>query len=138
MEHLKVFSPEKYLVKDFEYWVVLQRYNHLTLGACVFCLKRDISSLAEMTTAESGELQKVCAWFENKTKSLYGAEKFNYLALMMKDPFVHFHAFPRYSKTQERHGRAWHDVSWPLAIKIDLPNDCDEKTLNKIIAEMKE
>ena len=140
MEHLNVFQPDKYLLKDFKHWVVLQRhkYGQLTLGASILCLKRNVPSLADMTSEESAELQKVVAWFENKTKSLYGAEKFNYMALMMKDPFVHFHAFPRYSKVIERHGRQWHDQSWPVAVRVDLPVEVDDETLHKVLIEMKE
>ena len=44
------------------------------------------------------EFSEVCKWFEEKTSQLYGAEKWNYCAMMMKDEFVHFHAIPRYSK----------------------------------------
>jgi len=43
----------------------------------------------------------------------FGAEKFNYFALMMKDPQVHFHLIPRYSKPVEFQGRVYKDVDWP-------------------------
>jgi len=139
MQHLKAFAPEKTLIKEFKYWVVLQR-PQFTLGACFFCLRRNIPSLAQMTADEAAELPKVIAWFEETCIRLYGAEKFNYLALMMKDFFVHFHAFPRYTKTVKRHGVSWSDVHWPVSIKMDLavPVSCDNLVLEKIRKEMGE
>ena len=39
----------------------------------------------------------------------YGALKFNYIIMMMKDPFVHYHAFPRYDKNINMFGKEWKD-----------------------------
>ena len=133
-----VFNPQDNLIKEFEHWVVLFRDNHVTLGSCVFILKRNIPSLAGMTAEESAELPKVIEWFEAKTKGLYGAEKFNYMALMMKDPFVHFHAFARYSKQVKKYGVEWNDVSWPKVLDLMGSNKCDEKVKLQIQKDMKE
>lgn len=78
------------------------------------------------------EFPKVCSWFEEKCKDLYGAEKFNYLAMMMKDHFVHFHAIPRYSKNIDKYGIIWNDEEWPRAITLKDVQNSDE-----VIEQMK-
>lgn len=72
--------------------------------------------IGEATVEEFAEFPKVVEWYEAKCRSLFGAEKFNYLAAMMKDNFVHFHAFPRYSKDIEMLGEVWKDVDWPRPV----------------------
>jgi diadenosine tetraphosphate (Ap4A) HIT family hydrolase len=66
----------------------------------------------------------------------FGAEKFNYLALMMKDPEVHFHVIPRYSQPVDFAGKSFVDQDWPLATErkaLDLTDDELDAIKNKII-----
>ena len=123
---MSAFHPTETLVKEFKYWLILVRENQLTLGDCYFVLKREIPSFSEMNEEEGAELSIVMNWYENKCRDLYGAEKFNYVAAMMRDNFVHFHAFPRYSKDVERFEVTWKDEFWPGLVKFG-PSICDEK-----------
>ena len=36
-------------------------------------------------------------------------KEFNYMIMMMKDPFVHYHAFPRYDKVINLFDMKWKD-----------------------------
>lgn len=139
MEHgfMSVFNPDRTLVKDFNYWVILVRENQITLGDCYIVLKREISNFGEMKSDESAELATVMKWYERRCKDLFGAEKFNYVAAMMRDNFVHFHAFPRYSKPVYYFGREWIDESWPRVIKFG-PSSCSEEYCKYIRETMKE
>lgn len=83
------------------------------------------------------EIPEVCKWFEERTKELYGAEKWDYLALMMKDEFVHFHAIPRYSKEINRYDKIWLDHDWTKATKLNKM-EVDYDTLMKVKDDMKE
>lgn len=121
---MEAFHPNETLVKEFKYWLILVRENQLTLGDCYFVLKREIASFSEMKSEEGAELSVVMEWYEDKCRSLYGADKFNYVAAMMKDNFVHFHAFPRYSKPVTRYGIEWIDERWPGLIKFG-PSICE-------------
>lgn len=123
-EFMKAFSPEKTLVKEFDYWLILVRENQLTLGDCYFVLKREIHSFGEMKPEESKELSVAMKWYEDRCRFLYGADKFNYVAAMMRDDFVHFHAFPRYSKPVSRYGIEWRDERWPRLIQFG-PSVCE-------------
>lgn len=136
-EFMSAFNPEKTLVKEFKYWLILVRENQLTLGDCYFVLKRQIPTFSEMNYEEGAELSQVMKWYENRCRSLYGAEKFNYIAAMMRDNFVHFHAFPRYSKPVKRFGLEWVDERWPGLVRFG-PSVCDSKYYELIKNDLSE
>ena len=75
-------------------------------------------------------------WYENKIKTLYGAVKFNYVAMMMKEEFVHFHVIPRYDKKIERYGLVWEDVDYPKGTKLGKI-EIDETVKQMIINDLK-
>ena len=47
-----------------------------------------------------------------------GADRVNVVAAMMKDPFVHFHFFPRFESAVNLFGQSWVDEDWPRAIVL--------------------
>lgn len=51
-----------------------------------------------MLPEEGAEFPEVIKWYEKLCREKFGTIKFNYIITMMKDPFVHYHAFPRYDK----------------------------------------
>lgn len=134
---MEAFHPDETLVKDFQHWVVLVRENQLTLGNCYFVLKREIPFFGQMNSEESAELSCVMKWYEEKCRLLFGAEKFNYVAAMMRDNFVHFHAFPRYSKPVSRYGIEWKDDRWPRLLQFG-PSVCEPTYYQLIKEDLKE
>jgi diadenosine tetraphosphate (Ap4A) HIT family hydrolase len=136
MEFMKKFNPEKNTIKEFNYWVVLLREKQVTLGATVIVLKREVSSLAQLTKEEAIEFPKVVSWFEKLGTSLYGAEKFNYVVAMMKDNFVHYHAFPRYGTVLTKYGVEWKDQNWPKVIEF-LEVSYEDSVLDEIKKDMR-
>lgn len=136
MEFMRKFKPAENTIKEFENWIVVIREKQVTLGACVILLKRQVSSLSEMTESEASEFPKVINWYERKCQNCYGAEKFNYVVAMMKDNFVHYHAFPRYSFVIHKYEKEWKDQDWPKVVNFrDV--DIEKEILNKIIEDMK-
>lgn len=137
MEFMNKFKPKENKIKEFENWIVVIREKQVTLGASVILLKRQISSLSEMTEAEAKEFPKVIKWYEEKCRKCYGAEKFNYVVAMMKDNFVHYHGFPRYSFVINMYGKEWRDEDWPKV--VNFRNISIEKDiLDKITKDMRE
>lgn len=94
-------------------WTVSLRPRACTLGACVIAANRSRTSLADIDAAEAAALVEAVAWFEGRARALFGADKFNYLALMMVDDQLHFHALPRYAATPTFAGVDWPDPGWP-------------------------
>ena len=123
------FNKAELLLKEFKHWVIIIRENVVTLGSCIIILKSGKPFLKDVSSEEMAEFSEVCKWFEDKTKALYGAEKWNYCAMMMKDEFVHFHAIPRYSKEVNAYDKVWVDTDWPKATTL---SKIDNETLMKI------
>jgi len=131
------FKPVDYTIKDFKHWIVLLRQKQITLGDAVIVLKRETPSIGNVTKEEMSEFPIVVKWYEEKCKSLFNPEKFNYFAAMMKDNFVHFHSFPRYSTEINRYNILWKDDFYPKPVSlIDVATD--ESILKMILQDMQE
>ena len=87
-------------------------------------LKRGTPSVGDILPEESAEFPKVIKWYEELCIKKFGAIKFNYIIMMMHDPFVHYHAFPRYDKKIHLFGLEWED-------KNTLNNFASTETLNE-------
>ena len=76
-------------------------------------------------------------WYEDVCADKFGAVKFNYVVLMMRDFFVHYHAFPRYDKDIDMFDMKWKDNDWPGAINFNYRTLLDEEKLLEIKDYMK-
>lgn len=120
------------VIKEFTHWVVLFRDKQVTIGSLIIMSKElDKQSLGDVSVKAWSEFGEVSRYVENLLTSAFGAEKFNYLALMMYDPEVHFHVIPRYSGPVQFMGREFTDPDWPDATKrVAMGLDAD--TLSEI------
>ena len=130
------FSDEKLLVKSFKHWSIVYKEMPSTLGQCAFILNKETPTFSDITKEQMAEFPEVCKWYEKKIKKLYGAEKFNYCAIMMKEQFVHFNVYPRYSHPVEVYGVEFRDEGWPKKV-IDTKIELDSKVQEKIIKDLK-
>ncbi len=109
LEFMKKFRPDELCIKEFKFWIVCVRQKQVTLGDVVILLKRETKNVSDMTKEEASEFPEVVKWYENICREKLGAIKFNYIIMMMHDPFVHYHAFPRYDKNVELFDLVWED-----------------------------
>ena len=137
-EFLQKFRPDIRTIKEFEYWIVCIRAKQLTIGSAIIALKRECPSIGEMTEEEASEFSKVIKWYEDVCMRKFGALYFNYLAVMMKNPIVHYHAFPRYDKDFELFGHVWKDADWPFIVNMRVGEPYDEEILAKVIKYMQD
>lgn len=124
------FSDPELVIKQGKYWSIIFREGTTTLGNCILILNRECKTFGELLPEEMTEFPQMCKWYEEKIKTLYGAVKFNYIAMMMKEEFVHFHLIPRYDKNVEKYGIVWVDEDWPKGSKmnkIEVPNEVKEQ-----------
>lgn len=120
------------VIKEFEHWIVLFREKQVTIGSVIIMSKElDKNSLGDVTPGAWGEFGLVSKFVEATIMKVFGAEKFNYLALMMYDPEVHFHVIPRYSKPVNFADREFIDPDWPSATK-KVALELDQATLDAI------
>ncbi len=129
------FSDPSLLIKEFEYWAVVFKESPSTLGQVAFILKRETPDFSSIKQEEMYEFPIVCKWYETKIKKMYGAKKFNYYAVMMKEQFVHFNVYPRYASPIIKYGIQWIDEGWPkklVDIKIDISNEVKESIISDL------
>lgn len=117
-EYLGKFKLSQLEVRRFDHWIVAVRAKQVTLGACVILLRRPEPSLGALTAQEAIEMTEVVKWWESEATKLFNPDRFNYVFAMMKDPFVHMHAFPRYGDDRTSLSVQWHDAFWPRAIEL--------------------
>lgn len=135
LEFMKKFRPEELCIKEFEHWIVCVRQKQVTLGDAVILLKRQTETVGNLLPEESNEFSKVVTWYEKTCKEKFGAIKFNYIIMMMHDPFVHYHAFPRYDKTVNLFETEWEDRN--TLNNFSLVDKLEDELLYKIRDYMK-
>ena len=132
LEFMSKFKPKTRCIKEFKYWIVCIRGKQATLGDAVILLKRETPSVAGMLPEEGAEFPEVIKWYEKTCSNKFGAVKFNYIVMMMKDYFVHYHAFPRYDKKVNLFDLEWKDNDWPGAVNFREGIVLDEEKLLEI------
>ena len=129
------FSNPNLMIKQGKYWSIIFRDSTTTLGNCILICNRECPTFSDLKPEEMEEFPLLCKWYENKIKTLYGEVKFNYLALMMKEEFVHFHIIPRYNREIKKYGIIWKDENWPNKInlsKIEISNEVKEQIIRDL------
>ena len=109
---LKFGYPDR-LLREFEHWVVLLRPSQVTLGSLVLAAKSDATAFGQLPPEAHAELAVVTKQLEETLTKEIGYEKINYLMLMMVDPHVHFHVFPRYAGSRSLGEHVLEDRGWP-------------------------
>jgi len=133
-------NPFYGVLKEYEHWVVLFRDKQVTIGSVIIMSKHtDAQSLGALSPEAWSQFGEVCKHVEAAITAAFGAEKFNYLALMMYDPEVHFHVIPRYSKPVEFAGEVFVDPDWPEAtqrIGLKLSDEVKQLIEQALLKEM--
>ena len=86
-----------------------------------------------MLPQEAAEFPKVLKWYEDVCTKKFGAVRI----MMMKDFFVHYHAFPRYDKTVHFFGTDWNDKDYPGSFDFKEGVILDENKIQEIKKYMK-
>jgi diadenosine tetraphosphate (Ap4A) HIT family hydrolase len=94
-------------------WVLSVRPAQLKLGAMVVSVAAGQQRFQDLTTDDGAGYIDIVATAERLAQEVYGAVRINVVALMMKDPVVHYHVLPRYDTAVDRHGTTWTDDDWP-------------------------
>jgi diadenosine tetraphosphate (Ap4A) HIT family hydrolase len=107
------FRVTELLILETESWTWSVRPAQPTLGAGIIALKRYALRMGEVTAEEMADLAEVVRRAEWRLARCFRPQIMNYLALMMVDHHVHFHALPRYEGPRDFAGRRWADAGWP-------------------------
>ena len=98
----------------------------MTLGSLILAYwGGEATQLGQVPAIAYRSMGDMVGAIEHALIDLFSADKFNYLALMMVDPQVHFHVIPRYSRAVIFSGGEYRDDAWPkppnLQHSLDLP-----------------
>ena len=101
------------LVRNYSHWVLLIRPAQVTAGSLVLAAKSDVTAYGALPKTAFTEQATIIAEVEKMLRRTVKMDKINYLMLMMVDPHVHFHIFPRYRGTRSFAGLTLADHGWP-------------------------
>ncbi len=112
-ETMRKFGYPATLLREYDHWVVLLRPAQVTLGSLILAAKSDATAFGQLPAGAHTELAQTTAEVEATLGAEVDYDKINYLMLMMVDPHVHFHIFPRYEVSRALGGVQIVDVGWP-------------------------
>ena len=121
------------LLRDYQYWVLLVRPAQVTAGSLILAAKGDATAYGELPEAAFTEQAAIVAEIEQMLRSAVNPDKFNYLMLMMVDPHVHFHIFPRYRGDRSIAGLVLTDHGWPGPPDLKSAVELDSATLGRVV-----
>lgn len=134
---LKKFRHPKSLVKEYENWLLLCRYEQATLGSLILICKDKVYAFSEISASSFAELPKIVKELEQNLKALFQNDKINYLMFMMADPEVHFHIIPRYAADREFGGLVFKDAGWPDPPELAAVNEINDSVFEKLVAVLR-
>jgi diadenosine tetraphosphate (Ap4A) HIT family hydrolase len=130
------FHVEELLVYRNVAWSWSIRPSQATLGSSVISLNRYARRFSEVTANEMEQLAEIHSKLEHAVKNAFNHDIMNYLALMMIDHHVHYHAIPRYDGEREFAGQIWVDNGWPALPLIQDSQHSDDPDLLYNIREI--
>jgi len=134
---LKKFGHPDSLIKEYDHWYLLLRPEQITLGNMIIISKTEETQFHQLSSEAFSELKIVTSDIENKLIKYLKFDKVNYKMLMMVDPEVHFHVFPRYSKVINFDGRGISDPYWPGICDLSKPKEFEDDELKELLAQLK-
>ncbi|MBL52217.1 MAG: HIT family protein [Candidatus Marinimicrobia bacterium] len=97
----KTLSKFRYpdsIISENEHWYTLLRPEQITFSSIILiCKNGKRNSFSQLNKFEQSDMFRAVNVIEKNIFNEFGCKKINYLALMMVDPFVHFHVIPRYN-----------------------------------------
>ena len=105
-------------------WVLMARPKALSLGSLVVAGRGGETAFSALPDAAFAEYATVIRDVEAALGAAVAPARVNYVMLMLVEPWVHFHAFPRYAGERAGGGLSLPDLCWPdppvLAAARDL------------------
>ncbi len=110
---IRKFGYPATLIREYDHWVVLLRPIQVTAGSLVLAAKSDATAYGSLPAEAFVEQGRIIADIEAMLSTTVSYHKINYLMLMMVDPHIHFHVFPRYDGLRILTGQEFKDQGFP-------------------------
>ena len=137
-ETMKTFGFPETLVGQYKHWVLLVRPAQVTIGSLVLVSTSEATAFGALPPEAFTELSDIVPSIEAALKSLIEYEKINYLMLMMVDPHVHFHVFPRYEGSRSLGALTIEDSGWPGPPDLQSGQALDPSAFERLRLQLSE
>ncbi len=127
------FGYPQTLIRDYQHWVLLLRPAQVTAGSLILAAKGEATAFGALPQAAFTEQAAVVAELEKMLRTTVNPDKINYLMLMMVDPHVHFHIFPRYQGDRSIAGLVLTDHGWPGPPDLKSAVELDSATIGQMV-----
>ena len=125
------------LIRDYRHWVLLLRPAQVTAGSLILAAKSDATAYGALPPAAFTEQGVIIAELEQKLRETVKMDKINYLMLMMVDPHVHFHIFPRYRGARSFAGLMLTDHGWPGPPDLKSAVELDSTAIGQAVEALR-
>ena len=129
---MEKFGYPDTLIREYEHWVVLLRPAQVTLGSLVLAAKSDATAFGALPAGAHAELAPITRDIETMLSTAIRYDRINYLMLMMVDPHVHFHVFPRYEGSRSFESVELADAGWPGPPDLKLGQAIDAGAFDRL------
>jgi len=114
---------DKYRVQDLvifenDCWSVSLRPEQKTPFSLFISIKDEVFRMSDLSIEQHRGLQECYVYVESLVFLKLKATKINYYSLMMVDPIVHFHVFPRFESSVRLDNKVIHDVYYPKPVDL--------------------
>ena len=111
---LSKFGYPGSIVSENKHWYILLRPEQITFASMILITKNEKnSSFAKLKPPEQAEMFLAIQKIEKVAFNIMHCDKINYLALMMVDPFVHYHVLPRFKEPKIYNNIEFLDLGYP-------------------------
>lgn len=131
-ETIMQFGYPETVIREYDSWIVMLRPQQVTLGSLVLACKGEYEKLSTVPASVFSELEAITYSIEKTLSTLFQYDRINYLLLMMRDKYVHFHVIPRYAGIKEMLDIEFKDETWPLPPDITKPMSLSKEHINAL------
>jgi diadenosine tetraphosphate (Ap4A) HIT family hydrolase len=133
---IEKFGYPATLVRDYRHWVLLVRPAQVTAGSLILAAKGELTAYGALPAEAFAEQGRIVAELEKILRNSVKMDKINYLMLMMVDPHVHFHIFPRYHGARSFAGLVLTDHGWPGPPDLKSAVDLDAAAIKQAVVSL--
>lgn len=125
------YVNEQTFIKKYDNWILSLRPNQITCYSMMLFAVSDAEQFSTLEPEILQDLGDVFADVERRVKLISDPLKFNYYSLMLVDPHVHFHIFPRFDNLDL-------DGFWPKTVDLQCKVTIDENELADRLQKLKD
>jgi len=127
------------LIIENDHWYTLLRREQITFGSMILITKNEKnSSISKLNISEQAEMFLAIQKIEDVAFKIMNCDKINYLALMMVDPYVHFHILPRFKKPVDYNNIDFIDPGYPSVADLGYKTQLTEPEFSDLVKHTKE